>query len=53
MGLPLQITDCGNWLAAILLIAGISFQLQLEQISSGMSISPISHWRETYCCYKS
>jgi hypothetical protein len=53
MECPLQITDFGKWLAAILLIAVISFQLQLEQMSNGMPISPISHWRETYCRYKS
>jgi hypothetical protein len=60
MGRPLQMTDAGsqsadgrNGLAAILLIAGMSFPLQFEQISSGMPISAISQWRETYCRHKS
>jgi hypothetical protein len=35
------------------LIAGISFPLQLEQISSGMPISAICEWQEAHCRYKS
>jgi hypothetical protein len=44
--------DSGNGLAAILLIAGMSFPLQLEQVSSRMPISAIRYWREAYCCHK-
>jgi hypothetical protein len=46
---PLQTTDSskpiadnGNWLAAVVLIAGINFLLQLEQIRSGMPIFTMS-----------
>ncbi len=56
---PPQITDrgdptadSGNGLAAILLIAGMSFPLQFEQVSSGMPISVIRYWREAYCHHK-
>jgi hypothetical protein len=34
-----QSADSGNWLAAILLIVGISFLLEFKQISSSMPIS--------------
>jgi hypothetical protein len=48
-----QSADGRNWLAAILLIAGIGFALQFEQISGGVPISNISQWWEAYCRYKS
>jgi hypothetical protein len=48
-----QPADSGNWLAAIVSIAGISLPLQIKQIISGTPISAISQLQEAYCCYKS
>jgi hypothetical protein len=37
-----QSADSGNWLAAILLIAGINFPLKFERINGGMLIFTIN-----------
>jgi hypothetical protein len=57
MGCLLQINytasksaDSGNWLAAILLIVGLSFPLQFKQIGSMVPMSAVSQWQEAYCC---
>jgi hypothetical protein len=47
-----QSADNGNWLAAIMLIAGISFPLQFERNSSSLLIFGISQWQEAIATTK-